>query len=178
MDWQDVLDTLVRDRGPALLRYGYLLTGDPGDAQELVQDALVSVLARKARLREPAAVEGYVRQTMLSSYIDGYRRRRRWLGLRHLVASPEVSDDHRHGVDARRDVVAALAVLAPRVRACVVLRYFEDLTVAEIADRLQLSDGTVKRYLSDGVHGLERVLGPVEPAAPTESHLITTRSTR
>ena len=69
-------------------------------------------------------------------------------------------------------------VLAPRVRACVVLRYFEDLTVAEIADRLQLSDGTVKRYLSDGVHGLERVLGPVDAAAPTESHPITTRSTR
>ena len=58
MDWQEVLDTLVRDRGPALLRYGYLLTGDAADAQELVQDALVAVLARKARLREPAAVEG------------------------------------------------------------------------------------------------------------------------
>ncbi|WP_421743418.1 sigma-70 family RNA polymerase sigma factor [Cellulomonas sp.] len=139
MDWQDVLEQLVRERGPALLRYGYLLTGDAADAQELVQDALVSVLARKATLRVPAAVEGYVRQTMLSSYIDGYRRRRRWLSVRHLLVSPEVADDPRHGVDARRDVVAALAGLPPRVRACVVLRYFEDLPVAEIADRLQLS---------------------------------------
>ena len=104
VDWQDVLETLVRDRGPALLRYGYLLTGDPTDAQELVQDALVSVLARKARMREPAAVEGYVRQTMLSSYIDGYRRRRRWLGLRHLVASPEADrrPPARRGCPARR----------------------------------------------------------------------------
>ena len=178
MDWQDALETLVRDRGPALLRYGYLLTGDPTDAQELVQDALVSVLARKARLREPAAVEGYVRQTMLTSYIDGYRRRRRWLGLRHLVAVPDVADDHRHGVDTRRDVVAALSGLAPRVRACVVLRYFDDLTVAEIARRLQLSDGAVKRYLSDGVRGLEHALGPLDAAGTTESHLITTRSTR
>ncbi|WP_315099281.1 sigma-70 family RNA polymerase sigma factor [uncultured Cellulomonas sp.] len=178
MDWQDVLDTLVRDRGPALLRYGYLLTGDAADAQELVQDALVSVLARKARLREPAAVEGYVRQTMLSTYIDGYRRRRRWLGLRHLLASPDIADAPQGGVDTRRDVIAALAGLAPRVRACVVLRYFEDLPVADIANRLQISDGAVKRYLSDGVHALERVLGPVQAAAPTESHLVTTRSTR
>jgi RNA polymerase sigma factor (sigma-70 family) len=75
-------------------------------------------------------------------------------------------------------VVAALAGLAPRVRACIVLRYFEDLTVAEIADRLQLSEGTVKRYLSDGVHGLERVLGPVATAGTSDDHLITTRSTR
>ncbi|WP_421734851.1 sigma-70 family RNA polymerase sigma factor [Cellulomonas sp.] len=178
MDWQDVLEQLVRERGPALLRYGYLLTGDAADAQELVQDALVSVLARKATLRVPAAVEGYVRQTMLSSYIDGYRRRRRWLSVRHLLASPEVADDPRLGVDTRRDVVAALAGLPPRVRACIVLRYFEDLPVADIADRMQISAGAVKRYLSDGVHGLERVLGPVAPDAPSESHLITTRSTR
>ena len=178
VDWHDVLEALIRDRGPALLRYGYLLTGDAGDAQELVQDALVSVLARRAPLREPAAVEGYVRQTMLSAYIDGYRRRRRWLGLRHLVTSPDVTDDHRHGVDTRRDVVVALAGLAPRVRACVVLRYFEDLTVAEIAGRLQISDGTVKRYLSDGVHALERVLGPVADPTSSESQPITTRSAR
>jgi len=178
VDWEDVLETLVRDRGLALLRYGYLLTGDAGDAKELVQDALVSVLARKARLREPAAVEGYVRQTMLSAYVDGYRRRRRWLGIRHLLAAPETADDHRHGVDERRDVVAALGGLAPRVRACVVLRYFEDLSVAEIADRLAISEGTVKRYLHDGVHGLERVLGPVGTIPDAESQLITTRSAR
>ena len=59
MDWEDVLETLVRDRGPALLRYGYLLTGDAGDAQELVQDALVSVLARKAEDRSRLIVRSW-----------------------------------------------------------------------------------------------------------------------
>jgi RNA polymerase sigma-70 factor (ECF subfamily) len=176
--WDEVLDVLVRERGPALLRYAYLLTGDAADAQELVQDALVSVVARQTRLREPAAVEGYVRRTILTSYVDGYRRRRQWSRVRHLVTSPEVADDHRHAVDERRDVMTALAGLAPRVRACVVLRYFEDLPVADVAERLGLAPGTVKRYLSDGVHALERVLGPVDDARTTESHLVAPRSSR
>jgi RNA polymerase sigma-70 factor (ECF subfamily) len=175
--WDEVLDELVRERGPALLRYAYLLTGDAADAQELVQDALVSVLSRRARLREPAAVEGYVRQTVLRTYVDGYRRRRQWLRVRHLVATPDTAAGPADGVDARQDVVAALAGLAPRVRACVVLRYFEDLTVPEIADRLDLATGTVKRYLSDGVRALERVLGPVA-TDPSEIQLVTPRSAR
>ena len=59
------------------------------------------------------------------------------------------------------DVRAALDALSPRERACVVLRFYDDLTVARIADQLSLSEGAVKRYLSDGVHRMEGLLGPV-----------------
>ncbi|MGN8247365.1 SigE family RNA polymerase sigma factor [Cellulomonas soli] len=163
-DWGHQLDQLVRQRGDALLRYAWLLTGDASAAEEIVQDALVTVLTRNGNLRDPGAVEGYVRRAILSRYVDGYRRRRRWTGVRHLFVAPPtiggVSDD----VDSRTDVVAALAVLPPRVRACVVLRYYEDLSVAETADHLGLSVGAVKRYTSDGIRLLEGILGPVQAA--------------
>ncbi|WP_230685051.1 sigma-70 family RNA polymerase sigma factor [Cellulomonas sp. JZ18] len=55
----------------------------------------------------------------------------------------------------------ALATLPPRVRACMVLRHFDDLTVAQVAETLSLSVGAVKRYLSDGTRALEARLGPV-----------------
>ena len=66
----------------------------------------------------------------------------------------------------------ALTALAPQQRVCVVLRYYDDLTVPEIADRLSLSDCTVKRYLSLAVHRMEALLGPLEPALPHEAVLV------
>lgn len=162
-DWGGQLDTLVRERGKALLRYAYLLTGEQGAAEELVQDALVAVLSRSGRLRDPGAVEGYVRRTILTRYVDGYRRRRRWTGVRHLLAAPDRVDGPSTAVEGRADVVAALRVLGPRVRACIVLRYYEDLSVAETAEQLGISDGAVKRYTSDGIHALQKLLGPLAP---------------
>jgi RNA polymerase sigma factor (sigma-70 family) len=172
-DWGDQLDRLVRERGPALLRYAYLLTGDPSAAEEVVQDALVAVLARRNLLRDPGAVEGYVRRAILSRYLDGYRRGRRWSGVRHLLARPASTEGLSDAVDARTDVIAALAHLSPRVRGCIVLRFYEDLSVADTAERLGLSTGAVKRYTSDGVQALERVLGPV--LVPDD--MVTVRST-
>ena len=59
----------------------------------------------------------------------------------------------------RLDVRAALLRLPPRQRVCVVLRFYDDLTVPDIAAALQLSEGAVKRYLSDGIHHLDAALG-------------------
>ncbi|ROS23132.1 sigma-70 family RNA polymerase sigma factor [Cellulomonas sp. PhB150] len=165
-DWEHVLDDLVRVRGQALVRHAYLLTGDVAAAEDLVQDAIVATFARRSRLRDVAAVEGYVRRAILTTYIDGYRRLRRWRDVRHLLVR-EGSDSSPEGaVSDRADVVAALGTLAPRVRACVVLRFYEDMTVSDIAEQLGLSDGAVKRYLSDAMKALEQPLslrrGPVE----------------
>src|SRR5690606_20016391 len=68
------------------------------------------------------------------------------------------------GAVDRIDVAAALRELSPRERACVVLRFYEDLTVPDIADALALSQGSVKRYLSDGVRRMESLLGPMPGA--------------
>lgn len=156
MAWQDeAIAAVAAERGRALVGYAYLFTGSVPAAEDLVQEALVRTFLRARSgtpLRDPVAAEGYVRRTIATMYVDDYRRRRRWTALVPRLAA---TDRDRVGEPADRvdhlDLRAALTALAPRERACVVLRYYEDLTVADIAERLGLETGTVKRYLSQAV---------------------------
>ncbi|WP_166348395.1 sigma-70 family RNA polymerase sigma factor [Phytoactinopolyspora limicola] len=163
---EDALVVVAGDRHRALVGYAYLLTGDLAEAEDLVQEAIVRTFARSLRGLELQDAERYVRRAVLRLYLDGRRRWGRWLGIRHLVATR--SDDRGSPAgpeltDIQIDVRRALADLPRRERACVVLRYFDDLTVPQIADRLDVSAGAVKRYLSQGVHRLQAVLGPAAP---------------
>ncbi|WP_420113894.1 sigma-70 family RNA polymerase sigma factor [Pseudactinotalea sp.] len=156
----DALAEFVRDRGAALLKHATLLVGSRRGAEDLVQDALVKVFAtRRGRVRDLDSLEAYVRRTVLTTFLDSYRRHRRWVKVRHLFADPDIGppDDDVAGAV---DVTAALRTLSPRERACVVLRFYDDLTVPQIADELGLAQGTVKRYLSDATHALAATLGP------------------
>ncbi|MHA7135496.1 sigma factor-like helix-turn-helix DNA-binding protein [Oerskovia turbata] len=187
-DWDDELTALTTQRGSALVGYAYLLCGNRRDAEDVVQDALVKVFSRlrkrgptTARQTAPASpeggtrlfrlddaapddgavlhLEGYVRSAILSLYLDGYRRRRHWLGLRHLVGQREDVPGPEARASARADTAKALAGLTPRQRACVVLRYYEDLTVPRIAEELRCAEGTVKRHLSDAMAVMQQTLG-------------------
>ncbi len=162
--WETVLDELVRTRASALVGYAYLLCGDRREAEDLVQDALVKTFSRGRGGLDVHNVEAYVRRAVLTTYLDGFRRRRRWAAVRHLVGTEESRSGPEAGAVERLDVATALDGLAPRERACVVLRFYEDLTVPDIADALALSQGSVKRYLSDGVRRMESLLGPMPEA--------------
>lgn len=163
----EVVAALVRDRGRALAAYAYLLTGSVRDAEDLVQDALVKTVLRSRAGLTVEVAEAYVRRAVLTTFIDGHRRLRRWrdavprLGHESTLPVPDAADR----VTARVDVRAALATLPRRERACVVLRYYDDLPLADIAETLGVSVGAVKRYLSTGTRRLEGILGPVEGRA-------------
>jgi len=161
--WQEQMESLVRDRERALLGYAYVVCGNPVQAQDLVQDALVKTFAR-GRDIAPGKAEAYVRRAITTIYVDGYRRQQRWQRVQHLFREPEAVISRTPFSDLSADVATALNALPPRVRACVVLRYFDDLTVADIANQLSLAPGSVKRYLSDGLHALELRLGPLDDA--------------
>ncbi len=163
-EWRDTMEQLVRDRERALLGYAYLVCGDSTQAQDLVQDALVRTFSRPRPGLTALKAEGYVRRAITSVYIDGYRRGQRWKRVQHLFTPHEVTPDPYAGIEAGSDVADALAGLPPRVRACIVLRYFDDLTVPEIGRQLGIAAGTVKRYLSDGIAQMELALGPLEDA--------------
>ncbi|WP_225753413.1 sigma-70 family RNA polymerase sigma factor [Actinotalea sp. Marseille-Q4924] len=162
--WEDVLDQLVRERHGALVAYAALLTGDRREAEDLVQDALVRTFSRGSADGGLHRAEGYVRSAILSTYVDGFRRRRRWAAVRHLVAqdAPRAQPGPERTSPDRLDLRSALDLLPPRQRACVVLRFYEDLTVPQIGEALRVSTGAAKRYLSEGVHALERALGPLD----------------
>jgi RNA polymerase sigma factor (sigma-70 family) len=149
--WERVVQQLVSERGDALTRYAYFVSGSRDDAADLVQDALVKTFGRLRNGFSVASAEAYVRRAILNTFIDGGRRGTRWRGIAHLEAVPSTLDSPAAATDAAIDLHAELRKLSPRERACLVLRYYEDLKVDDIAATLELSSGAVKRYLSDGL---------------------------
>jgi RNA polymerase sigma-70 factor (ECF subfamily) len=149
--WERVVTELVAERGDALLRYAVLLCGNRDDAADLVQDSLVKTFGRLRNGFGVESAEAYVRRVILNAHLDGGRRRSRWRKVAPLEYVPEQRESDAPAVDAKLDLHEELRKLTPRERACLVLRYYDDLTVAGIADALGISQGTVKRYLSDGL---------------------------
>jgi RNA polymerase sigma-70 factor (sigma-E family) len=141
----------VAARQAALLRTAYLLTGHRQDAEDLVQAALVKAVPHWDRISGDP--EAYVRRIIAREHVSRWRRRR-WREVSTDVVPDAVSPvlDHDE-VLALRD---ALTTLAPRQRAVVVLRYYEDLTEAQTAEALGISIGTVKSQARDALARLRR----------------------
>ena len=160
--WKQALAELVSDRLSSLKRQAFLLCGDDAQAEDLVQDALVRAFARPLRAPRPGATEAYVRTIMVNLFIDGARKRSRWNRAAPLLGGTEVASDLADQVVARDAMLTALSDLSPRQRACVVLRYYMDLPVAQVAVALGVAEGTVKRYLSEAMLRLAVRLSPAE----------------
>ena len=130
-------------RYTALLRTATLLMGDRALGEDLLQNALFTTARRWRWLRDKGAAEGYTRAVMVRE--AGHSRRRRWWGERPTAVVPESPvPDASHGVDLADALARELALLPYEQRAVLVLRYYEQLTEAEIAAALGCSTGTVK----------------------------------
>lgn len=131
-------------RLPALLRFGHVLTGNPAAAEDLVQSALVRTVASWSRVRRRDDPEGYVRRTMVNLQTNVWRARPWREGL--TADLPELANARsmESEYDDRDRMWRALATLPPRQRAVLVLRYYSELSEAEIAETLGCSKGTVK----------------------------------
>ncbi|MFD0278647.1 SigE family RNA polymerase sigma factor [Kitasatospora sp. NPDC127111] len=152
----DPFDEFVSARYQSLLRWGYLITGDVHDARDLLHDALTRVYGRRAAIREPGAAEAYVRKAMVRTHVSRWRRTRR------EVLTPQLPDTPAAAVDLRDErLEAALRGLPPRQRAAVVLRYYADLPVAQVAEELGCSVATAKTHLARAMRTLRQELAPV-----------------
>lgn len=144
--WQELVERLLAERGARLVAYAALLVGRDGDAEDLVHDAIVKVFSRPRPLRTVDEAEAYVRSAMPSIVID---KGRSATSKRRAVTRAFERPTRIPDLDAGLDVRAALRELPPREQVCIVLRFFDDLTVPQVAARLGLAEGTVKRYLAD-----------------------------
>ena len=140
----------VLARGTALLRIATMLTGNRADAEDLVQAALASTYLAWDRINDHASLDAYVRRAMINTHISWWRRRKL-----DEFPTDELPDqavaDHARDRDLAEVVRRALDRLPRRMRAAVMLRYFEDMTEPEIAALLGVSLGTVKSTVSRAV---------------------------
>jgi RNA polymerase sigma-70 factor (sigma-E family) len=159
-EWDAALIDLYRAQRLPLLRLAVLLTDDTGTAEDVVQDAFLA-LQRRWHAVDPAAAAGYLR----TSVVNGVRTlpRRRSVARRHLhLAGPEDVPSADLAVlltEDQREVVEALRTLPRRQREVLVLRYWSELSEAEIAAALGIARGTVKSTASRGLTALQKQLG-------------------
>ncbi|WP_205472544.1 SigE family RNA polymerase sigma factor [Nocardioides sp. SYSU D00038] len=153
-------EEFVAARRPALLRTAYLMTGSHADAEDVVQVALVRCVPHWGRIADRP--EPYVRTVLAREVVSRWRGRRwRETSVEHLPERALPAED----VDRRLALRAALGSLAPRQRAVVVLRYFDDLTERETAASLGISVGTVKSQARDALARLRTLVPDLDPVA-------------
>ncbi len=154
---QEGFEEFVAARRRALLRTAYLLTGSHADAEDLVQTALVKTVPQWKRIADRP--EPFVRQVLARESVSRWRRRR-W----REAPTDDVPEPPGTGPDlAERETLRqALAALAPRQRAVIVLRYYEDLTEKETASVLDIAVGTVKSQARDALARLRTLLPDLE----------------
>lgn len=162
----------VAARSPALLRLAYLVCGDRNLAEDLLQTALARTYLAWRRLDGIDSLEAYSRRVLLNTATSWWRRR--WWGERPTADLPERPvGDHSHQVVERDAIWQLLGSLPARQRAVIVLRYYEDLSEAEIAVQLGMAPGTVKSYASRALTALRTQLapppGPPSPATTVSS---------
>ena len=151
------LDQLYREHYRSLVRLASILVDDVTTCEELVQDAFVAVLRRSGGWGDPERAPAYLRSAVLNaarSHLRKQQVRRRWL---RSVDAPATSPpaDGATLVHAETEVMlAALRRLPDRQRDVLILRFYLDLSEAEIARTLDISTGSVKTHAHRGLAAL------------------------
>ena len=183
MDWlqastsRQEFERFVADRAAPLLRTACLITGNLTEAEDLVQEALLRVARHWPKVRNMEHPAAYARQILVNVALDGAAQRGRRKGELaaaddagvHGLADTRAQRD-LHKVDTRQELLGALATLPARQRAVIVLRYWEDLPEAEVAEVLGCSIGTVKSTASRGLARLRTNIGDGAPSRHDQSH--------
>jgi RNA polymerase sigma-70 factor (sigma-E family) len=161
-DWDadEAVSQLYAAHYTRLVRLSFLLIHDHGRAEELVQDAFVELHGRWHRLRDPQKALAYLRQSVVNRSRSELRHRA--VVDRKPTQPPppqESAEDTAIAGSVRADMLAAVDGLPRRQREVLILRYFLDLSEAEIAETLKISPGSVKSHSSRGISALRAAWG-------------------
>jgi RNA polymerase sigma-70 factor (sigma-E family) len=156
----DVVTALYRKHAGSLTRLAMVIIRDPGAAEHVVQDAFCGLYRRWPQLSNPASAPFYLRSSALNGCRSVLRQRVRHTGKQLAEPSaPSAESDALIG-EEHRDLLAGLRQLPQRQReALLTLRFFADLTEAEIAQTMGISRGTVRSTVSRGMSALGAYLG-------------------
>ena len=143
METDDTLRTAFERHHEGLFRVALLMTGSAQEAEDVVQESFLKVRSKLSSLPEDQ-VHPYLRATVVNEWRSRARRQRRLTSRLPLLAPARVDTTP---FEERDELWQLVLALPPRQRACVVLRFYEDLPLSEIADVLGCAVGTVKSQL-------------------------------
>ena len=149
------LASLYEDHSARAFRLAYLLTGDRDLAEDLVQDAFLKLIGRFADLRSPGSFDVYLRRTIVTLSYGTFRRRRTersYLARERGLAQGR--SDVLPDVERKDELWTQMQKIAPRQRAALVLRFYEDLSEQQAADLLGCSLRTVKSLVTRGIQAM------------------------
>jgi len=160
LDTSGVISNLFNKHVRSLVRMVRLFVDDRNAAEDMVQEAFLRLLDALPRIRQPERAAAYLRSIVLNLARD--HNRRGLVSLRHRLPTDESSASIVDKIVLREDqkqVIDALGSLPRRQRDCLVLKYYTELPVTEIAETLGLSVNTVKTHLRRGMSELRKRLG-------------------
>jgi RNA polymerase sigma-70 factor (sigma-E family) len=149
-------------RKSVLLGAAYLMVGDHHLAEDLVQEALTKTYVAWPRIRDTTKAEAYARRAVTTTAVSWWRRKSSHERPHDALPDDAGRDELATGVASRDWVWRELQALPIKQRSAFVLRYYEDLSVAETAAALNCSEGTVKSQVSRGLGRLKERLGDVD----------------
>jgi RNA polymerase sigma-70 factor (sigma-E family) len=156
----EALERLYAAHWQRLVRLSVLLVRDVGTAEEVVQDAFIAVHRRWDRLRDPDKALAYLRRAVVNQSRSTLRHR--MVVERHVLRGPDPAtaptEEPAENLTRRAAVLEAMRALPQRQREVLALRYYLDLSEAEIADTLKISRGAVKSHASRGAAALRGLL--------------------
>lgn len=155
--------TLFSEHGPGLVRLVRLFVDDRNAAEDLVQEAYIRLARSAHRIQDRTRAAAYLRSIALNLARD--HNRRGLVSLRHQLPTDDRVASVEDQIDLREDqlaVVDALRGLPHRQRDCLILRYYDELGVDDIATTLGISRNSVKTHLTRGVRALADALGDLE----------------
>ena len=169
VDVDRLVVTLFQQEGSSLVRLARLFVDDRNAAEDLVQEAFIRLARSASQIRDQSRAAAYLRSIVLNLARD--HNRRGLVSLRHRLPMDDERASVEDVIDLREDhrqVIEVLRELPPRQRDCLVLRYYHELGIDDIAGTLRLSPNSVKTHLRRGLAAMERRLSEELDTAVTE----------
>lgn len=165
LDRRALMEKLYQREAVSLVRLARLFTDDRNAAEDLVQEAFIRLFHSAHRIQDRERVTAYLRSIVLNLARDHNRRGLMSLRRQDAIQGPEIPEQPDEQVvrtESQAAVLDAVRALSPRQRDCLVLRFYMDLSEAEIASTLGISPNSVKTHCRRGLTALAATLEPVE----------------
>lgn len=154
----EAFEALAISSGDRLFAIARLILRDVDRAQDAVQEALVQAWRALPQLRDPDRFDAWMRKLLVNACTDMSRRSKRWDMRIGLIPLPEPVADMSHSIADRDQLERGFRRLKPEQRAAIVLRYYLDLTVPQVAESLGIPEGTAKSRLHHAMAALRAAL--------------------